>query len=298
MNLPLRDIDWSLLNTFLAVLDKGSLIEAMQSTGLSQPTLGRHIDQLEAQLGVSLFERAGRGLHPTQAARTIEPMVRQMQTSADELMMRLKNAASQYEGTVRISCTRDVAAYCLPKLLPEIQAAQPQIQIELIASAEQSNLLRREADIALRLVRPTQTGLITKKLGDLPFGVFAHSRYLALHGTPQVPSDLLNHTLIGFDSFDNIIQGFAKQGFVVTPSQFALRTDDTVTYWEALRSGFGIGFLAAHIAAQDAQVLRVLPQMMLPALPVWLTTHREVRGNANIRWVYDFLAMRFMSTVA
>jgi DNA-binding transcriptional LysR family regulator len=212
-------------------------------------------------------------------------------------MMTLKHASSKIEGTVRISCTRDVAAYCMPKLLPELKAAQPQIQIELIASAEQSNLLRREADIALRMVRPTQTGLITQKLGELPFGVYAHSRYLVLHGTPQVPSDLLNHTLIGFDSFDNIIQGFAKQGFVISPSQFALRTDDTVTYWESLRSGFGIGFLAAHIAAQDAQVVRVLPQMPLPSLPVWLTTHREVRGNANIRWVYDFLAQRFMSTV-
>jgi DNA-binding transcriptional LysR family regulator len=298
MDTPIRNIDWSLLHTFLAVVDKGSLVAAMHSTGLSQPTLGRHIDQLEAQLGVSLFERVGRGLQPTQAAQTIAPLVREMQTAADELMMRLKNAASQYKGTVRISCTRDVAAYCMPKLLPEIQAAQPHIQIELIASAEQSNLLRREADIALRLVRPTQTGLITKKLGELPFGVYAHSRYLALRGTPQSPSDLLNHTLIGFDSFDNIIQGFATQGFVISPSQFALRTDDTVTYWEALRSGFGIGFLATHIAAQDAQVVRVLPQMPLPSLPVWLTTHREVRGNANIRWIYDFLVQRFMSTVA
>jgi DNA-binding transcriptional LysR family regulator len=297
MTTPLRSIDWTLLHTFLAVFDQGSLIAAMPATGLSQPTLGRHIDQLEAQLGVSLFERAGRGLQPTQAARTIEPSVRNMQTAADELMMSLKNAASQFEGTVRISCTRDVAAYCMPKLLPEIQAAQPHIQIELIASAEQSNLLRREADIALRLVRPTQTGLITKKLGDLPFGVYAHTRYLAVHGTPTVPSDLLNHTLIGFDRFDNIIKGFAQQGFVITPSQFSLRTDDTVTYWEALRSGYGVGFLAAHIAAQDAQVIRILPQMPLPSLPVWLTTHRELRGNANIRWVYDFLAKRFMSTV-
>ncbi len=297
MNVSLRDLDWSLLRTFLAVLEHGSLVAAATSTGVSQPTLGRHIDALEAQLKVSLFERAGRGLQPTQAAQRIAPQVRQMQASVDALMMTLKQASSQFAGTVRLSCSRDVAAYCMPKLLTELRAAQPQIQIELVASNEQSNLLRREADIALRLARPTQNGLITKKLGELPFGVYAHARYLALHGTPTKPAELLDHTLIGFDSFDNIIQGFAKEGFVVTPSQFALRTDDTVTYWEALRSGFGIGFLAAHIAAQDAQVKRVLPSMALPALPVWLTTHREVRGNANIRCVYDFLAQRFMSTV-
>jgi DNA-binding transcriptional LysR family regulator len=293
----IRDIHWSLLHTFLAVLDKGSLVAAASSTGLSQPTLGRHIDSLEAQLGVSLFERAGRGLQPTQAAHAIAPLVRQMETAANELMMMLKQSASQHQGTVRISCSRDVAAYCLPKLLPELKAAQPQIQIEIIASNEQSNLLRREADIALRLTRPTQAALITKKLGDLPFGVYAHSRYLALHGTPAVPADLLNHTLIGFDSVDHIIQGFAKEGFTINASQFAMRTDDTVTYWETVRSGFGIGFMASHIAAQDPQVRQVLPAMPLPSLPVWLTTHREVHGNANIRWVYDFLTQRFMSTV-
>ncbi len=293
----IRDIDWALLHSFLAVLDKGSLVAAARTTGLSQPTLGRHIDALEAQLGVSLFERGGRGLQPSQAALSVAPLVRQMQTAADALMMQLNHAASQFRGTVRLSCSRDVAAYCIPLLLPELKLAAPQIQIEIIAADEQSNLLRREADIALRLARPTQTGLITKKLGDLPFGVYAHVRYLALHGTPQVPADLLGHSLIGFDRVDAIIQGFAKQGFVINPSQFAVRTDDTVTYWETVRSGFGIGFMASHIAALDPQVLRVLPNMPMPALPVWLTTHREVRGNANIRWVYDFLAQRFMSTV-
>lgn len=294
----IRDINWALLHTFLAVLDHGSLVAAASSTGLSQPTLGRHIDSLEAQLGVSLFERAGRGLQPTQAAQSIAPLVRQMETAANELMMTLKQSASQYQGTVRISCSRDVAAYCMPKLLPELKTAQPHIQIEIIASDEQSNLLRREADIALRLTRPTQAALITKKLGDLPFGVYAHSRYLARHGTPTVPADLLSHTLIGFDRVDNIIQGFAKEGFTINASQFAMRTDDTVTYWETVRSGFGIGFMASHIAAQDPQVKRVLTALPIPPLPVWLTTHREVRGNANIRWVYDFLSQRFMSTVA
>lgn len=297
MNPPLRSLDWSLLSTFLAVLETGSLLAATTRTGLSQPTLGRHIDALEAQLGVSLFERAGRGLQPTLAAQRMAPHVRAMAAAADELMMSMKQAASQVQGTVRLSCSQAVAAYCLPKLLAEIRSLQPQIQIEVIASNEQSNLLRREADIALRMARPTQNGLITQKLGDLPFGVYAHSRYLALHGTPAVPADLLKHTLIGFDSFDNIIQGFAKQGFTIDASQFALRTDDTITYWETLRSGFGIGFIASHIAALDPHVVRVLSQMALPPMPVWLTTHREVRGNANIRWVVDFLAQRFMSTV-
>ena len=290
MNSALRTIDWALLHTFLVVMDTGGLVAAAASIGLSQPTLGRHIDSLETQLGVSLFERAGRGLQPTQAAIAVAPHVRRMQAAADDVMFTLKQTASMLEGTVRLSCSRGVAAYCVPTLLTELKSSQPHIQVELIASDEQSNLLRREADIALRLVRPTQKGLITQKLGELPFGVYAHSRYLSLRGTPQVPADLLNHALIGFDRFDQIIQGFAKAGFAVSPSQFALRTDDAVTYWEALRSGFGIGFLASHIASQDPQVQRILPSMRLPALPVWLTTHREVHGNANIRYVYDFLA--------
>ena len=297
MNSSLQTIDWALLHTFLTVLEQGSLIAAASTSGVSQPTVGRHIEILETELGVSLFERAGRGLQPTKAAHAIAPHVRSMQSAANSVMMTLKQASSQYAGTVRLSCSRDVAAYCMPKLLPELKTAQPHIQIDIIASDEQSNLLRREADIALRLTRPTQTALITKKLGDLPFGVYAHSRYLALRGTPTMPADLLNHTLIGFDRVDNIIQGFAKEGFTINASQFAVRTDDTVTYWETVRSGFGIGFMASHIATQDPQVKRVLTALPIPPLPVWLTTHREVRGNANIRSVYDFLAQRFMSTI-
>lgn len=293
-----KPLDWSLLPTFLAVVEHGSLLAAAASLGVSQPTLGRRIDTLEMQLGASLFERAGRGLQPTQAARHILSHAQEMASHADALMMSLKHAASQHLGTVRLSCSRAVAAYCLPPLLAELRALQPQIQIEVLASDEQSNLLRREADIALRMVRPTQQGLVTRKLGVLPFGTYAHTRYLNLHGTPAVPTDLLNHILLGFDTFDAIITGFAQEGVTIAPSQFALRTDDVVTYWEALRSGFGIGFIASHIAARDPSVVPVLPQLKLPSLPVWLTTHREVRGNENIRWVYAFLAKRFMSTVA
>lgn len=294
---PNAALDWSLLRSFLAVVEHGSLLAAAASTGVSQPTLGRHIDALETQLGVSLFERSGRGLQPTQAAQLVVPHVMHMAASADALMLSLQHAASAHNGTVRLSCSRAVAAFCIPPLLAELRSEQAHIQIEIVASDEQSNLLRREADIALRMVRPNQQGLIAKKLGDMTMGAFAHKRYLALRGTPRSAQDLLTHTLLGFDANDAVIKGFASNGLRISPAQFALRTDDAVTYWEALRSGCGIGFITSHLAKRDLSVVQVLPELQMPSLPIWLTTHREVRGNANIRWVYDFLAQRFMSTV-
>lgn len=297
MTKSLKSIDWTLLHQFLIVFEQGSMSAAVSVSGVSQPTLARQIERLESQLNLTLFERTGRGLSPTKAAQAIYPFVKEMEQASNEALLQLQLASSSYAGTVRISTTRDVAAYCLPKLFSELKSKYPKIHLEIVASEMQSNLLQREADIAIRLVRPTQAGLITRKLGELPFGIYAHSRYLKTNNAIKTPADLLSHTLIGFDNLDFIIKGFAQSGLSITPAQFALRTDDVVCYWEALRSGFGIGFIAAYITKQETEIQRVLPSLALPALSVWLTTHQEMRGNENIRVVYDFLAERFMSTV-
>lgn len=278
------------MRSFLAVLDAGSLLGAARRLQQSQPTLGRHIQSLEAQLGTALFERTGRGLTPTLAAREIADHARAMQEAADALQRELSRSSADLTGTVRLTASQTVATYLLPPLIAKLRKETPEIQIELVASDEVKNLLRREADIALRMVRPEQESLIARKVLSLTLGTYASKKYLKSHGVPADAADLLNHQLIGYDQVTTILKGFREFGESVNRENFAFRTDDNIVQWQAVRAGLGIGFMADYLAKTDRTVKRVLPDFQIPDLPVWLTTHREIQGNPRIRRVYDFLA--------
>ena len=282
--------DWSLLPTFLAALERGSLLGAARQLGISQPTAGRHIADLESQLGKVLFERTGRGLRPTALALDLAGPARAMQSGALALAERLLDSQAQQAGTVRLSASQPVACYLLPPVLARMRVALPAIQIELVVSNQVSNLLQREADIALRMVQPAQASLVARRIADVTLSACASRAYLARRGTPAIPADLLQHELIGYDQQDDLLRGFAAMGFPVTPERFALRTDDLIAQWAAVRAGLGVGFVADYEIDTEPGVQRLLPMLPLPHLPVWLTVHREIRNSGRIRAVYDFLA--------
>ncbi|TAH10196.1 MAG: LysR family transcriptional regulator [Curvibacter sp.] len=286
-----RAFDWSLVRSFLAVLDQGSLLAAARALNTSQPTVGRHIAELESQWGVVLFERTGRGLVPTTGAMQLAASARSMEAGALQLSRTLSGSQGQAQGTVRITGSTPVATQLLPPVLARMRLALPQVQVDLVASNQVSNLLRREADIAIRMVRPEQNSLIAKKLGSVGIGAYAHQSYLARRGALRTPTDMLQHDLIGDDSNTTILQGFQAMGFPVAREAFAMRTDDLIVQWRAVQAGLGIGFIADYMARTDPDIVRVLPgQLTIPPLPMWLAVHREIRTNQRIRAVYDFLA--------
>ncbi len=282
--------DWALVKSFLAVLDDGSLSGAARRLGAQQPTLSRHVAELEAQLATPLFERTGRGLTPTAAALAIADAARGMQDSAQALSRSLAKARDRTSGTVRITTSEVAAVWLLPRVLAGLQREEPGIEIELVASNTVDNLLRRDADIAVRMLRPRQTSLVARKLADIPIVAAAHRDYLARAGTPRHGTELLQHRLIGYDRDDLVIRGFAAMGVRITREQFALRTDDQVAYGRLVAEGAGIGFVAAYNLAHWPGVVAVLPQLAIPPLPCWLAVHREIRGNRLVRRVYDYLA--------
>ena len=278
------------MKSFVAVLDAGSLMGAARKLEAQQPTLSRHVAELEAQLQVPLFERTGRGVMPTVAALAIADAARQMEEGAAGLLRALAQRAQATTGTVRITTSDVAASYLLPPVLAGLQQAEPGIAIELVASNELSNLLRREADIAVRMVRPAQGSLVAKKLADIPIVACAHKSYLKRAGTPRVPADLLQHRLIGYDKDTAIVRGFAQLGMPVTREHFALRTDNQLAYGRLIAAGVGIGFAADYNLRQWRGVLPILPGLPIPPLPCWLAVHREIRGSGLVRRVYDFLA--------
>lgn len=289
-NMNTLGFDWRLVRSFLGALEHGSLMGAARALHTSQPTLGRHIAELESQLGVILFERTGRGLAPTTTALQLADAARAMESAAHTMARSVAGRDRQPVGSVRISATQPVACHLMPPVLLAMRQSLPHIQIDLVVSNKVSNLLRREADIAIRMVRPDQSSLVARRIGEVRLTACAHRDYLRRRGTPQVPADLMLHEVVGFDASDDLLKGFAALGHPVDRNHFALRTDDFIAYWQAVRIGLGVGFVATYLVDSDPDVLPVLPNLELPTLPIWLTVHREIRTNQRVRAVYDFLA--------
>ena len=286
------NFNWALVKSFVAVLDAGSLMGAARKLKAQQPTLSRHVAELEAQLKVPLFERTGRGVMPTAAAVAIADAARQMEEGAGTLLRALAQRTEAATGSVRITTSAVAASYLLPPVLAALHKAEPGIAIDMVASNDLTNLLRREADIAVRMVRPAQGSLVAKKLADIPIVACAHSSYLKRAGTPRQPAELLNaaHTLIGYDKDPLIVRASAHMGLPLTREHFALRTDDQVAYGRLIAAGAGIGFAADYNLRHWRGVVPLLPMLKIPPLPCWLAVHREIRGSAVVRRVFDFLA--------
>jgi len=283
------NFNWSLIQSFLAALEHGSLLGAARATGVSQPTLGRHIAELESQLNLVLFERTGRGLQPTAQALALADAARTMEAGANNFSRLATGAGRTIQGRVRVSASQPVACYLLPPILAQMQHELPDIVVELVVSNAVSNLLRREADIALRMVQPDQSSLIARRIGQVALHACAHEAYLTRCGEPKEPGDLLRHTVITGDHNREVEAGFEALGFPVASLRYGLRTDDLNAQWAAVRAGLGVGFMSKYLVATDPSVKLVLPSLRLPSLPLWITVHRELHTSARIRAVFDFL---------
>ncbi len=292
------DFNWTLIRSFLAALDQGSLMGAARALGTSQPTVGRHVGELESQLGVVLFERTGRGLLPTPHAQRLAEAARAMSAAADQLARQATGAQAQVGGPVRISASQPVTCVLLPPLLRSMRERHPDIQIELVSSNAVSNLLQREADIALRMVRPDQGSLVAKRVGQVAVGTYAHRDYLRRRGTPRAPADLLSHDLVGYDRNTDILRTSAAMGLRLQREDFAVRTDDLHAYLAAVGAALGVGFLPRYVARQHADLVPLLPALEIPPLPVWLVVHREIRSNPRIRRVWDHLSQTLPPALA
>ncbi|WP_131115602.1 LysR family transcriptional regulator [Lichenihabitans psoromatis] len=286
----MNNIDWSLLRSFLAVVETGSLSAAATQLSATQPTLSRHIRELEATVGVSLFTRSARGLDPTEAALSLVDDARAMGEAAQTLTLKAQGRSQQLTGTVRITASVVVAGLILPPILAGLRRAEPNIQIEVVASDLAQNLLRQDADIAIRMFKPTQGALIARKLGEAPIGLFGHQSYFARRGRVDGRDDLLTHDVIGFDRSDAIIKGYAALGLSATRQSFPIRCDDHLVYWNLLLAGAGLGFAQVPLASRYPELEQVPVDMNVPPLPVWLVLHEEVRSNARVRRVANHLS--------
>lgn len=283
-------LDWTLIRSFLAVVERKSLSAAARALGLTQPTIGRHIDALEATLGVTLFTRSVQGLKLEDAALDLVPHAKAMAATAAALERAATGEASDERGTVRITASDVIGAEVLPAIIAKLRARHPAIAIELALSNRNENLLQREADIAVRMVRPTQQNLIARKIGDVPIQFYAHKSYERRRGLPKTLAELAAHDVIGYDAQPLALAGVKPEGIDVRRDNFALRTDSDLAQIALLRAGAGIGGLQRQLAARDRDLVPVLHGAIRLPLEMWLVTHEDLRTTRRVRVVHDLLA--------
>lgn len=288
--MAIQDFDWNLVKCFTAVAETGSLSAAARRLGSSQPTVGRHVGELELALGVTLFERAAHGMALTETGSQLLSHARRISDDAAAFTLAATGRSLEIAGTVRITASEIVSHFLLPAIMARLRAEEPRLQIEIVSSNTVQNLLTRDADIAVRMVEPSQSELIVRKVNDIAMGAFAAPAYLERAGTPLAPQDLLNHAIVGYDRNDLLIRGFARMGYKVNREAFAVRTDDQVLNWRLTEAGTGIGFGQLYVGLRSPDVVRVLPGLKIEKLPMWVVAHRELRTSPRVRRVYDAVA--------
>jgi DNA-binding transcriptional LysR family regulator len=289
------DPDWALYRTLLSVLDEGSLSGAARALGLTQPTVARHIDALEAALGVDLFMRSQRGLEPTDLAFSLHSQAQIMATTAAALLRTASGTTGDVAGTVRITASDVVGVEHLPAILTRLRQAHPALVFELSLTDRVSDLLAREADIAIRMTEPTQGALLARRLPSIDLGLHAHRDYLAKAGTPTSITDLDAHTLVGYDTETPALRAMAAKLPTLGRAAFAFRADSNLAQLGMIRAGFGIGLCQTAIASLDPALVRVLPEIALP-LPLWIVMHEDLKTTRRYRVVFDALAQGLASS--
>jgi DNA-binding transcriptional LysR family regulator len=280
---------WDHYRSLLAVLDEGSLSAAARKLGLTQPTIGRHVEALEADLGAPLFTRSGAGLAPTETALALRPHAEAMAVAAETLRRTASGEADAVRGAIRITASEVVSVEVLPPMLVGFHEAWPDVTIELVPSNRHEDLLRRDADIAVRMFRPTQGALVARRIGDVPLKLYAHRRYIEAHGMPTSLEEAAR-SAVGFDR-DTQIQRFLEERQISLGREaFAFRSDHDLAQLAALRAGFGVGGCQAPIARRDPDLIPVLEDQFRAEMEFWVAMHEDLKSSRRMRLMFDWLA--------
>jgi DNA-binding transcriptional LysR family regulator len=289
------EISWELYRSFLAVLKEGSLSGAARALDIAQPTVGRHIAALEKSLSLALFTRSQTGLTPTESAQSLRGYAESMQSTAASLERAAASQGAGVRGTVRVTCSDVIGVEVLPPIITALRNQYPELKVELVLTNRVQDLLRSEADIAVRMVRPRQELLVARRVGQIKLGLYAHQRYLTRHGTPSTIADLAEHSLIGFDQTTEFLRNASKALPTWRREAFAMRTDNDLAQMALIRSGAGIGVCQTAIACRDEALVRVLPKQFSLPLETWITMHEDLRNSPRCKVTFEALVQALQS---
>ncbi len=290
MNWGAIDFDWNQARAFLATALEGSLSAAARELKQTQPTLSRQVAALEKHLGVTLFERVGKQLVLTETGSSLLEHVRAMGEAAGLVSLNASGRSQAIYGQVRITSGEGLSAYVLPPIIEQLREQYPEIEIELVVSNQVRDLRRREADIAIRHVRPDQPDLYAKKIKESRVRLYASTSWIRRHGRPRTADDLSSAVFVGADNNPRFLQVLHSWGLPVELENFKLSSDSHIVCWELVKRGLGVGANLEEIAESTPEVEQILPELPPFVVPYWLCTHRELHTSRRIRLVFDLLA--------
>lgn len=290
MNWKAISFDWNQVRAFLATAEEGSFSGAARALKSTQPTIGRQISTLESSLGVTLVERSVRGLTLTPEGRDLLDHVRAMGEAATLISMAADRQSQEVTGEVTVTATDLMSAAILPEILAPLRQTAPGIRVRIVATSDIQNLIQREADIAIRHVRPDLPELIARHVGDFRGNLYAAIAYLERAGRPRTPREVADHAFVGNPDPDRLLALLHNQGIPVLAENFVMSSDSNVVEWELVKAGYGIAMLPELLCEGEPTIEKVLPSLPSLQFPVWLVTHRELKTNQRIRVVFDMLA--------
>lgn len=290
MNWQAISFDWNYARAFLAVVETGSLSAAARVLNQTQPTVGRQISALEEELGATLFERAGRSLKVTQTGVDLADHVRGMAEAAGRVTLVASGQSQAIEGLVRIAASELFAAYLLPQIVRKLREVAPKIEVDIVASNTVSDLIQREADIAVRNVRPEQPDLIARLIHDSGGRFYASKSYLKKRARPRAYADLATHDFVSFGDTAQMLGYFSQLGLELKEENFKVGSSNSLVAWEMVKQGLGIAPMSIDVARNAPEVEALLVHEPPIIFPTWLVTHRELHTSRRIRLVFDLLA--------
>lgn len=290
MRFCMNQLDWNQLKAFLETADTGSLSAAARKLGLTQPTLSRQVAAIERQMGVTLFERVGKSMSLTPTGLELLEHARTMGAAAEALALAATGRSQAVGGVVSVSATDAVAAHLLPPMVRRLRELEPGIVIEVISSNALSDLLRREADIAIRHVKPEQPDLIARLIREASASFYASEDWVRIHGHPRNAEDAAHLAFVGADRSGQYLAYLRQHGLPLSEANFSCYAEHSVASWSLVRQGMGIGAMMDEIARETPGVVRVLDDVPRVHFPIWLVSHRELRTSRRIRVVFEALA--------
>ena len=289
------NLDWNQLKAFLETAETGSLSAAARKLGLTQPTLSRQVAAIEQRMGVTLFERVGKAMALTPTGLDLLEHARAMGTAAEALRLAATGRSQAVDGVVSVSATDAVATHLLPPLVRQLREAEPGIAVEVISSNALSDLLRREADIAIRHLKPEQPELIARLVREAEAHFYASEDWIKVHGHPRRAEEAAQLPFVGSDRSGQFLAFLRHHGLPLGEANFSCYADHSMTQWALVRHGLGIGAMMDKIARDTPGIVRVLDDVPPVRFPIWLVTHRELRTSRRIRVVFETLAQGLAS---
>lgn len=293
MNWKTISFDWNQARAFLATVEEGSLSAAAAAIGQTQPTISRQVTALEENLGVVLFERGGRSLALTQSGTELLEHVRGMGQFASKVSLAASGQSQAIEGQVSITASEMVTTHLLPQILRLLRQSAPQIEIEIISSNQVQDLTRREADIAIRHMRPERGDLIAKRCRDISAHLYATEAYISTYKKPITSLSLQSAEFVGFETAEKSIAHLERMGVLVEKQNINTISNSSTVNLELVKKGFGVGLIPDPVAKLMPELIAILPKQHVISGPVWLTTHRELHNSRRIRLVFDTLLKAF-----